>query len=45
MAEEDFYLKTHNDEIQKLMKQKEDLEKELTLSMEIWEEAMKKSLE
>lgn len=45
MAVEDFYLSTHNDEIQKMLSEKEALEKKLVSSMAEWEEAMKKSLE
>lgn len=45
MAVEDFYLKTHNDEIQKMLQQKEELDKQLAAAMETWEDAMKKSFE
>ncbi len=41
MAAENFYHQTSNDEIQKLLKQKEDLDKQLMEAMKVWEEAMR----
>lgn len=45
MSEEEFYLKTPNAEIQKLLGQKEDLEKQLMEAMQTWEEATQKCAE
>lgn len=44
MSVENFYLNTPNDEIQKLLEQKENLDKQLETALQNWEEAMKKSL-
>ncbi len=41
MSGADFYSKTPNDQIQNLLKQKEDLEGQLEISMGAWEEASK----
>ncbi|MBN9377962.1 MAG: ABC transporter ATP-binding protein [Chlamydiales bacterium 38-26] len=45
MSEEEFYLKTPNADIQKLLGQKEDLEKQLMEAMQSWEEATQKCAE
>lgn len=45
MSEENFYLNTPNDEIQRLLNQKEDLEKQLDVAMKEWEEAANQTQE